>query len=144
MGMDGYSWLKALHVMSVIAWMAGIFYLPRLFVYHAMEEKGSATSETFKVMERKLLYAIMTPAMLASWLFGLLLAYNYIDWSEPWFHVKLLMVAGMTVFHMALGRWRRDFENDRNRHDQKFYRYVNELPTILMVIIVIMVIVRPF
>jgi len=130
--------------MSVIAWMAGIFYLPRLFVYHAMEEKGSDTSETFKIMERKLLYAIMTPAMLASWLFGLLLAYNYIDWSEPWFHVKLLMVAGMTVFHMALGRWRRDFENDHNQHDQKFYRYMNELPTILMVVIVIMVIVKPF
>jgi putative membrane protein len=142
--MDGYLWFKALHVMSIIAWMAGIFYLPRLFVYHSMEEKGSATSQTFKTMERLLLNAIMTPAMLSSWFFGLILAIWYIDWSEPWFHVKLLMVILMTVYHLTLGRWRRQFEQDNNIHDQRFYRIVNEVPTLLMVIIVIMVIVKPF
>jgi putative membrane protein len=143
-GMDGYSWFKALHVISIISWMAGLVYLPRLFVYHTMQKPGSDTSETLKVMERKLLKYIMTPAMISSWLFGLTLVLFYIDWSEPWFHVKLLMVIGLTVFHMMLAIWRREFEADLNKRSERFYRMINEVPTVLMIIIVIMVIVKPF
>lgn len=142
--MDGYSWFKALHVISIISWMAGLVYLPRLFVYHTMQKSGSDTSQTLKVMERKLLKFIMNPAMIASWLFGLTLVFFYIDWREPWFHVKLTMVIGLTVFHMVLGKWRKDFEADRNQKSERFYRLVNEVPTVLMIVIVIMVIVKPF
>ena len=137
-------WLKALHVISVIAWMAGIFYLPRLYVYHCSAEAGSRQSETFKIMERRLLKAIMTPAMLASWIFGLWLAIDLGYFAEPWFHVKLLLVILMTVFHMMLARWRKDFESDSNGRSERFYRFANEVPTILMIFIVILVIVRPF
>lgn len=142
--MDGYLWLKALHVISIIAWMAGLVYLPRLFVYHTMQKSGSDASETFKTMERKLLKMIMTPAMLSSWIFGLIVAVQIDAFSDPWFHVKLLMVVGMTAFHMMLGKWRKDFEADRNEKTERFYRLVNEVPTVLMIIIVIMVIVKPF
>ena len=142
--MDGYLWLKALHVISIIAWMAGMFYLPRLFVYHTMEKSGSDTSETLKVMERKLLKFIMNPAMIASWIFGLIIAVQIGAFSQPWFHVKLLMVVGMTVFHIMLGIWRKAFEADRNDKSERFFRLVNEVPTLLMIIIVIMVIVKPF
>ncbi len=142
--MDAYLWLKALHVISIISWMAGLVYLPRLFVYHTMQQAGSDTGETFKVMERKLLKMIMNPAMIASWLFGLIVAVQIDAFSQPWFHVKLLLVVLMTGFHMMLGKWRKDFEADRNEKSEKFFRVVNEVPTVLMIVIVIMVIVKPF
>jgi protoporphyrinogen IX oxidase len=142
--MDGYSWFRALHVMSVIAWMAGLFYLPRLYVYHTQQAVGSQTSAVFKVMERKLLSYIMTPAMIASWLFGLILAIGYIGFHDAWFHVKLLMVVLMTVFHLLLVRWRSAFAADANQHSERFYRMINEVPTLLMIVIVVMVIVKPF
>ena len=142
-----YLILKSLHVMAVIAWMAGLFYLPRLYVYHADAKPGSDVSETFKVMERRLLKAIMTPAMLVSWGLGLWLGFGSgaIDWaSAHWFHVKLFLVVLLTAFHMALAKWRKGFESDRNAHSARFYRVVNEVPTILMAAIVLLVIVRPF
>ena len=142
--MDAYLWLKVLHVLSIIAWMAGLFYLPRLFVYHSMEKSGSKTSETLKVMERKLLKFIMNPALVASWVFGWLLAMHTGAFSQPWFHVKLLLVIAMTVFHILLGRWRKAFEADGNKKSGRFFRVVNEVPTVLLVIIVILVIVKPF
>ena len=132
--------------MAVIAWMAGLFYLPRLFVYHADAEPGSELSETFKVMERRLLKAIMNPAMLVSWGLGLALAliYESVDWAgDHWFHVKLALVIALTVFHMVLGRWRREFERDANIHSARLFRIANEIPTVLMIGIIIMVIVRP-
>ncbi|NKB49303.1 MAG: protoporphyrinogen oxidase HemJ [Alphaproteobacteria bacterium] len=138
--------IKALHVISVIAWMAGLLYLPRLFVYHCDAEPGSVQSETFKVMERRLLRAIMNPAMIASFLFGaiMLATPGLIDWSSGWIWVKLAAVALLTVMHMKFGRWRKDFEADANTRSTKTYRLANEAPTLLMVIIVVMVIVRPF
>lgn len=139
-----YSWLKAFHVIAVIAWMAGIFYLPRLFVYHSESAPGSEKSETFKVMERRLLRAIMNPAMIAAWLFGLLVATAGNVWLEPWFHAKLLLVVVMTVFHGWLARCRRAFAEDRNTYSSRTFRIANELPTILMILIVILVVVKPF
>jgi putative membrane protein len=142
-----YLILKALHIMAVIAWMAGLFYLPRLFVYHADVKPGSEISETFKVMERRLLKAIMTPAMLASWALGLWLAFGEgaIDWSvDFWFHAKFLCVVLLSIFHMALAKWRKEFEADANTRPARFYRIANEVPTLLMVVIVLLVIIRPF
>jgi putative membrane protein len=141
-----YPWIKALHVIAVIAWMAGLLYLPRLYVYHCETRPGSAESERFKVMERRLLKQIMVPAMLMAWTFGVLLVLTpgVIDWSAGWWHVKLAMVLLLTGFQGALSRWRRDFLADRNRRLQRFYRIVNEAPTVLLIIIVVMVIVRPF
>jgi putative membrane protein len=142
-----YPWTKALHVISLIAWMAGIFYLPRLFVYHCSLQRGSLESERFKVMERRLLKQIMLPAMIATWTFGILLVLTpgVIDWKhDGWWHVKLLMVLLMTGFQGAAGKWRRMFLEDRNTKPERFYRIANEVPTVLMVIIVIMVIVKPF
>jgi putative membrane protein len=140
-----FLWIKALHVISVIAWMAGLLYLPRLFVYHVDAEAGSAQSEIFKVMERRLLRAIMTPAMAGSFVFGGLLLANLdaAEWTSGWLIVKLAAVLGLGALHGQMGHWRRDFENDTNRRSAKFYRYANEAPTILMVIIVIMAVVRP-
>ncbi len=140
-----YLWIKAFHVMSVIAWMAGMFYLPRLYVYHCEVRAGSAESERFKVMERRLLRGIVNPAMIATWTFGILLVLTpgVIDWSAGWWHVKLAAVILMSVLHGELSRWRRDFLHDRNRHSARFYRIANEIPTVLMIVIVIMVIVRP-
>ena len=140
-----YDWILALHVVAVIAWMAGLFYLPRLYVYHAQEPPGSPTSATFKVMERKLLRVIMNPAMIASWVFGLLLVAAQITWFQfGWFHVKLTAVVVLTAMHMIYARWRRDFETDRNTRSHRFYRWANEVPTVLMIAIVIMVVVKPF
>ena len=141
-----YPLIKALHVIAVIAWMAGLLYLPRLFVYHCDVPRGSAEGERFKVMERRLLKQIMTPAMIAAWVLGLLLVATpgVLDWSAGWWHVKLLLVILMTGFQGGLSRWRRDFLEDRNTRSQRFYRIANEIPTVLMVIIVIMVIVKPF
>ena len=143
---DLYPWIKALHVISIIAWMAGLLYLPRLFVYHCEVASGTAESERFKVMERRLLRQIMLPAMIAVWCFGLLLVATpgVIDWHAGWWHVKLLAVLLLSGFQGALSRWRRDFLEDRNRRPQRFYRIANEIPTVLMVVIVLMVIVRPF
>lgn len=139
-----YDWIKALHVISVIAWMAGMLYLPRLYVYHCKAAKGSELSETFKIMERRLLRAIVNPAMIASWAFGLYLAHLGNLWSAPWFHVKLALLLLMQLIHAAYARWRRHFANDANRHDARFYRIINEIPTLLMIGIVIAVIVKPF
>lgn len=143
---DNYQWIKAFHIISVIAWMAGMFYLPRLYVYHADAEVGSQQSETFKIMERRLLRAIINPAMISSFVFGifLLMTPGIVDWSSAWIWVKLGMLFLMTGFHGSLSRWRRDFEADKNQKSAKFYRYANEIPTVLMIIIVIMVVVKPF
>jgi len=139
-----YLTLKALHIIAVIAWMAGLLYLPRLFVYHADSKPGSDTSETFKVMERKLLRAIMNPSMILVWLLGGWLAYSSSAWMEGWFHAKFLLVCILTVFHHCLGRWRSAFEQDRNENSVRFYRIANEIPAVLMVLIVLLVILRPF
>ncbi len=142
-----YPWIKALHVASVIAWMAGMFYLPRLYVYHCDLTPGSSESERFKVMERRLFKQIINPAMMASWAFGLTMALTpgVLNWrADHWWHVKLAAVLLMAGFHGALSRWRKDFLEDRNRRPARFYRIANEVPTILMLIIVTMVIVRPF
>jgi putative membrane protein len=139
-------WLKALHVIAMVAWMSGLFYLPRLYVYHCQVVPGSAESERFKVMERRLLKQITTPAMIVTWIAGILLALSpgVISWTAGWWHAKLLFVLMMTGFHGACSRWRRDFLNDRNRRSEKFYRVANEIPTLLLVFIVILVIVQPF
>lgn len=140
-----YFWVKALHVISIIAWMAGLLYLPRLFVYHSVATPGSETSETFKVMERRLLRAIMNPAMVAAWAFGIGMLVLEPAWlQQGWLHAKLLFVVGLTAAHMMMARWRKDFEADRNTRPQRFYRIVNEVPTLLMIGIVIFVIVKPF
>lgn len=141
-----YPWFKTLHILSVIAWMAGLLYLPRLFVYHAGTARGSETSETLKVMERRLLRAIMTPAMIATYLFGILLALTpgIVDWHRGWIYAKLALVAALTGMHFAAARWRRDFAADRNRHDARFYRAMNEVPTLILIGIVILVVVKPF
>ena len=141
-----YPWTKAFHVIALIAWLAAMFYLPRLFVYHCDVRPGSTESERFKVMEYRLFKQIMNPAMIATWVFGIILVLTpgIIDWSAGWWHVKLLCVILMSGFHGAMSRWRKDFLADANRRTQKFYRIANEIPTVLMVVIVIMVIVRPF
>lgn len=141
-----YPWIKSLHVISVIAWMAAMLYLPRLFVYHAGVPIGSDRSELFKIMERRLARAIMTPAMVASFLFGglLLATPGVVDWQEGWMHVKLVMVLAMAAAHGMLARWRSAFAADQNRHSTKFYRVFNEIPTLLMIVIVIMVVAKPF
>jgi len=141
-----YLWLRALHIISVIAWMAGLLYLPRLFVYHCAAPEGSAQAETFKVMERRLLRAIMNPAMIATWLFGLLLiATPMVDLATSgWLHAKLVLVVLLTALHHIFARWRKDFEADRNRHSARFYRLWNEAPTVLMIGIVILAVVKPF
>lgn len=140
-----YDWIKAFHLIAVISWMAGLFYLPRLFVYHVECGAGTPQAETFKVMEKKLLRIIMNPAMILTWVFGVGLIIMQPGWlSVGWMHLKLLCVVLMSVFHMALSRWRRRMEQDQIDHTGKFFRYMNEVPTGLMIIIVIMVIVRPF
>jgi len=143
---DLYPWTKALHILAVIAWMAGLLYLPRLFVYHADAAAGSVQAETFKVMERRLLRGIMNPAMIATWLFGLALAGTpgLVDWGQGWIWIKLAAVAGLTWFHHLLGLWRKAFAADANRRSPRFYRMVNEAPAVLVVAIVVMVVVRPF
>ena len=140
-----YEWVKALHIISVIAWMAGILYLPRLYVYHANVEAGSEVSETFKVMERRLLKAIMTPAMIASFVFGIWMLVLIPDlMSEAWMHAKLACVFVMAGIHGYLAAIRKRFEADQNTKSHVFYRVLNEVPTVLMVVVVILVIVEPF
>jgi protoporphyrinogen IX oxidase len=139
-----YEWIKALHVIAIISWMVGMLYLPRLFVYHCEAETGSKQSETFKVMERRLLRAIINPAMIASWLAGLYLAWAGHWFSAPWLHLKLLLVLLLSGIHGVFARYVKDFAADRNTRSQKFYRIINELPTILMIGIVVLVVVKPF
>src|SRR5271163_1810780 len=139
-------WIKAFHIISVIAWMAGMFYLPRLYVYHCETRPGSAESERFKVMERRLLKQIANPAMIATWAFGVLLVLTpgVLKWAAAWWHVKLAAVLALSGLHGAYARWRKDFLYDRNRRPARFYRIANEIPTVLLVLIVIMVVVLPF
>lgn len=140
-----YDWVKALHIIAVMAWMAGMLYLPRLFVYHVAAVKGGELSETLKVMERRLLRAIINPAMIATFVFGGWMLYlNPALLSLPWMHVKLALVLVMSALHGALARWRKDFAADANRYSAKFYRIMNEVPTLLLIGIVILVIVKPF
>jgi putative membrane protein len=138
-------WIKAGHVIAVIAWMAGMLYLPRLFVYHSVAEIGSDKSETFKIMERRLLRGIITPAMIATWIFGLwMVALGAVDWSAGWPYLKAVCVLALTACHGILARHTREFAGDKNTKPQKYFRIINEVPTVLMIIIVIAVIARPF
>lgn len=140
-----YNWIKALHVISVMAWMAGLLYLPRLFVYHAQAGAGSETANTFVIMERKLLKIIMNPAMIAAWIFGLLMIYaNPELFKQGWMHVKFTGVLAMTGMHMVYAKWRKALETGENVKPHTFYRIWNEVPAVLMIIIVIMAIVEPF
>lgn len=139
-----YLWIKALHIIGVIAWMAGMLYLPRLFVYHCAAEAGSKQSETFKVMERRLLRAIMLPSMIATWVLGLLLAYSGGWFRDGWLHGKLLLVLGLSALHGYFSKLARDFSTDQNQHADKFYRIINEVVTLLMIAIVILVVIKPF
>ncbi|MEZ0226215.1 MAG: protoporphyrinogen oxidase HemJ [Alphaproteobacteria bacterium] len=140
-----YNWFKALHVIAVISWMAGLLYLPRLFVYHADADKDSELSETLKIMERRLLRLIMNPAMVATWIFGICLVWGNTELlHQGWLHAKLTMVVLLTGFHHVLSRWRKIFVKDANARTAKFYRRVNEIPTALMIVIVVLVIVKPF
>jgi putative membrane protein len=141
---ETYLWLKALHVIAIISWMAGLLYLPRLFVYHTEVKPGSEASEKFKVMERRLLKAIMTPAAAVAWTVGLVLAVTGGLFQDGWFHAKLALVVLMTASHVAMIRWKDAFAADANTRPQKFFRVMNEVPTLLMIAIVILVIVKPF
>ena len=138
-------WLKALHIVAIVAWMAALLYMPRLFVYHSQVATGTEASNTFKIMERRLLKAIITPAMIASWVFGLILSLEVVDWAYAgWFHAKLVLVVAMSGFTGLLSKWTREFAQDRNTHSQRFYRIANEVPTLLMIAIVILTVVKPF
>ena len=138
------TWVKAFHIIAVIAWMAALLYLPRLMVYHADTALGSGQSETFKVMERRLLKAIATPAMAATWLLGLLLAVWIAPWSEGWFWAKVACVVGLSAYHGTLAKAVRVFAADQNTRTAPYYRVINEIPTVLMIAIVILVVVKPF
>ncbi|MGE3623607.1 MAG: protoporphyrinogen oxidase HemJ [Bdellovibrionales bacterium] len=139
-----YEWIEALHVISVIAWMAGMLYLPRLFVYHVAARPGSELSETLKVMERRLLRGIINPAMIATFAFGIwMLTINDGILHEGFMHVKLAMVALMAAIHGLLARYRRHFAEDRNTHSARFYRILNEVPAVLIVVIVFMIVAKP-
>jgi putative membrane protein len=141
-----YLWTKSFHLLSVFAWMAGLFYLPRLYVYHSSAVAGAEPSETFKTMERRLLRGIMNPAMISSWLFGLLLVLTpgVVDWSAGWWHGKLFGLLGMTWFHHTLSQARKSFLADERARSERYWRIMNEVPTLLLILIVIMVIAKPF
>lgn len=139
-----YPWTKSLHIIAVIAWMAGMLYLPRLFVYHCETKPGTAEYERFKVMERKLMRIIINPSMIAVWVLGLVLAQTLHAWDQPWFILKLVLVVALSGLHGMFSRWRRDFEHGRNTKTQRFFRIVNEVPAVLMAVIVILVVVKPF
>lgn len=144
-GMESWAtWIKALHVIAVIAWMSGLLYLPRLFVYHADAQIGSQLSETFKVMEQKLLKIIMNPAMIIAWTTGFYVAYIFGDFRAPWLHAKLTLALLMSGIHGYLARRVRVFTQDRNDKSPRFYRAINEVPTLLMIGIVVLVVVKPF
>lgn len=137
-------WAKAIHIIAVISWMAGLLYLPRLFVYHATAAVGSELSETLKVMENRLLRLIMNPAMMVTWIFGFLTGYLQGQLGDPWLHAKLLLVVLMTAAHMAFAKYRRELAEDKRARNAKFFRIANEVPTVLMVLIVFLVILKPF
>ena len=139
-----YLWIKAFHIVAVIAWMAAMLYLPRLFVYHCAAEPGSKQAETFKLMERRLLRFIATPAMIATWATGLWLMLEGGFLRTGWMQGKLLSVFMLTALHGLDAKWVKDFAAERNRHSARFYRFVNEAPTILMIMIVVLVVVKPF
>jgi protoporphyrinogen IX oxidase len=141
-----YAWTKALHLIAVITWMAGIFYLPRLYVYHSQVAVGSEQDALFKIMERRLLRGIMNPSMIAVWLFGitLVLTPGVVSWTEGWWHLKLASVFGMTWFHHHLSLGRKALERGERPHTERYWRAMNEVPTVLLLVIVIMVIVKPF
>jgi len=144
-----YAWLKAFHIIAVIAWMAGMLYLPRLFVYHCTAQGGSVQSETFKVMERRLLRLIINPAMVATWVLGLWLAWlgpdSRFGWfNAGWLQAKIVLVLILSAVHGLLARWVKDFAAENNRHSQRFYRIINEVPTALMILIVLLVVLKPF
>ncbi|HZL41420.1 MAG TPA: protoporphyrinogen oxidase HemJ [Pseudolabrys sp.] len=142
-----YLWIKAFHIVAVVAWMAGMLYLPRLFVYHASAKSGSELSETFKVMERRLLKLIINPAMIATWLLGLTLIWlmgKDAFLAAGWLHIKLVLVLAMSGLHGYLARLVKHFAADRNQHTQKFYCIVNEIPTVLLIVIVVLAVVKPF
>jgi putative membrane protein len=143
---DWYPWILSGHIISIIAWMAGMFYMPRLFAYHAEAEVGSDKSETFKIMERRLLRAIINPAMIAAWIFGILLVLTpgIVDWAMGWPWVKATIVLAMSGLHGLLSRWRRQFASESNIHTTRFYKLINEVPTVMMIVIVIMVVAKPF
>ena len=142
--MEIYPWIKALHIIAVVAWMAGILYLPRLFVYHAMQTPGSEVSETFKVMERRLLRYIMNPAMILSFLFGgWLIMINPGLLEQSWMQYKIIVLVIMTGIHAALSRWRRFFAIDKNTFSPRFFKIINEVPTVLMIAIIILAVVKP-
>lgn len=142
---DGlYLWIKAAHVIAVVAWMAGLLYLPRLFVYHCDAEPGSLQSETFKVMERRLYRAIINPAMVATWVFGLWLAWSGFAFSGGWLHAKIAAVVALSGFHGYLGGAVRRFAADRNTRTTRHWRLMNEVPTVLLIVIVVLVVVKPF
>ena len=141
-----YLWTKALHIISMVAWMAGMLYLPRLYVYHCDAEPGSPTSEILKVMERRLLRGIINPAMSATFIFGivLLLTPGIVDWGAGWIWVKLTFVAALSAIHGLYSNWRRAFAEDRNRHSARVYRIANEVPAVILVVVVIMAVTKPF
>jgi protoporphyrinogen IX oxidase len=141
-----YPWTKAFHLIAVIAWMAGMLYLPRLYVYHCEVAPGSSESERFKVMERRLLRIIVNPAMIAVWVLGVTLAFTPASggWHQGWLEAKLVLVLGLSTLHGFFARWRKDFARDANRHSQRFYRLMNEVPAVLMAAIVILAVVKPF
>jgi putative membrane protein len=139
-----YLWLKALHIIAVIAWMAGMLYLPRLFVYHWETAPGSPESERFKVMERRLLRVIVNPSMIAVWFLGLALVFVTHAYDQGWFQVKFILVLAMSGLHGFLASARKRFERDERKYSQRFYRVINEVPAVLMVVIVILAVVKPF
>ncbi|MBN8512254.1 MAG: protoporphyrinogen oxidase HemJ [Rickettsiales bacterium] len=142
---DYFMWYKAIHVISVISWMAAMFYMPRLFVYHTKADVGSEMDKTFQVMEYKLQKIIMTPAMITTYIFGIIIAYIYgFVALGVWFHIKMFAVLVLTGMHGMFSKWRKDFAAGQNKHSEKFYRIINEIPVIFMVIAVVMVIVKPF
>jgi len=143
-GDTAYLWIKAIHVIAIISWMAGMLYLPRLFIYHCEAEKGSVQSETFKVMEGRLLRIIINPAMVISWVLGLWLAWTADFFSAHWFHAKLVLAIALSAVHGYFSMAVRAFAEDRNERPPRFWRIINEVPTILMILIVILVIVKPF
>jgi putative membrane protein len=139
-----YLWIKAFHIIAVISWMAGMLYLPRLFVYHAGVAPGSEQSETFKIMEQRLYKFIMMPAMIVTWVLGIVLVLQGQFLGSTWFHIKIVLVLAMTVVHGLFGQWTHEFDHDRNTRSQKFYRIANEIPTVLLIVIVILAAVKPF
>lgn len=143
-GSAAYDWIKALHVIAIISWMAGMLYLPRLFIYHCEAERGSKQSETFKVMEGRLLRVIINPAMIIAWVLGLWLAWQSGFWRTGWFGAKFAAVLGLSAVHGYFSAAVRAFAEDRNTRNQRHWRIVNEVPTALMIVIVILVIVKPF